>query len=227
MIIKNLRIFSQNVQKNNLIVNTILKVNVESNIIFIQELLWSTICSIPSSRNCEEESLVGVVNHPNWLTFSKSLETESDYPRVVTYVNIRLISLCFALCKNVINHRDILLILFFNNSDVLWLMNVYSDPLHSALKYLKNTEVNIWNLLIIMGNFNIHNNLWDPLFSHHSFISDDLVIITDLFKLELLNPTNQVPTRYSDNRHDSNSVINLMFLYNGLSKLDSHFIHPD
>ena len=143
MIIKNLRIFSQNVQKNNLIVNTILKVNVESNIIFIQELLWSTICSIPSSRNCEEESLVGVVNHPNWLTFSKSLETESDYPRVVTYVNIRLISLCFALCKNVINHRDILLILFFNNSDFLWLMNVYSDPLHSSLKYLKNTEVNI------------------------------------------------------------------------------------
>ena len=119
MIIKDLRIFSQNVQKNNLIMNTILKVNAEFNIIFIQELSWSTICSIPSSRNCEGESLVEVVNHSNWLTFFRSLETESNYPRIVTYVKIRLISLCFALCKDVINYRDILLISFFNNSDIL------------------------------------------------------------------------------------------------------------
>ena len=119
MIIKDLRIFSQNVQKNNLIVNTILKVNAEFNIIFIQELSWSTICSIPSFRNCEGELLVEVVNHSNWLTFSRSLETESNYPRIVTYVNIRLISLCFTLCKDVINHRDIL------------------------LKYLKDTKVDI------------------------------------------------------------------------------------
>jgi len=85
------------------------------------------------------------------------LETESNYPRVVTYINIRLISLHFALCKDIINHRDILLILFFNNNDVFWLMNVYSNSLHSALKYLKDTKVNIQNLLIMMGDFNIHN----------------------------------------------------------------------
>ena len=34
-------------------------------------------------------------------------------------------------------------------------MNVYSDSSHSALKYLKDAEVNIWNLLIITSNFNI------------------------------------------------------------------------
>jgi len=34
-------------------------------------------------------------------------------------------------------------------------MNVYSDASHSALKYLKNTEVNIRNLLIMVGDFNI------------------------------------------------------------------------
>jgi len=155
------------------------------------------------------------------------LETESDYPRVVTYVNIRLISLCFTLCKDVINHRDILLIFFFNNDDVFWLMNVYSDSLHSALKYLKDTEVNIQNLLIMMGDFNIHNNLWDPLFPHHSSISDNLLIIANSFNLELSNPTTQVPTRYSDDEHDSNSVINLMFLCNSSSEMDNHSIHPD
>ena len=37
MIIKDLRIFSQNVRKNNLIMNTILKLKAEYDIIFIQE----------------------------------------------------------------------------------------------------------------------------------------------------------------------------------------------
>jgi len=36
-------------------------------------------------------------------------------------------------------------------------MNIYSDTSHSALKYLKDTEVNINNLLIITGNFNIRD----------------------------------------------------------------------
>ena len=65
MIIKDLRIFSQNIHKNNLIMNTILKLKVDFDIIFIQELSWSTIRSISSSRNCEGESLVEVVNHSN------------------------------------------------------------------------------------------------------------------------------------------------------------------
>jgi len=139
--------------------NTILKLKVEYDIVFIQELSWSTIWTIPSSRSCEGELLVGVVNHPNWLTFFRSLESESDYSRVVTYINIRLISLQFALYKDIINHRDLLLISFFNNNDIFWLLNVYSDSSHTALKYLKDIKVNIQNLLIMIGDFNIHNNL--------------------------------------------------------------------
>jgi len=141
MIFKDLKIFLQNVRKNNLIVNTILELKMDFNIIFIQEPSWLTICIISSSRNCEEESLVGIANHPNWLIFFKSSEMESDYPRVVIYINIRLSPLCFSLCKDVINHKDILFILFFNNNNIFWLMNVYSNLSHTALKYLKDTEV--------------------------------------------------------------------------------------
>ena len=46
MIYNNLKIFSQNVCKNTLIVNTILETHSYFNIIFIQELLWSIIHSI-------------------------------------------------------------------------------------------------------------------------------------------------------------------------------------
>jgi len=38
-------------------------------------------------------------------------------------------------------------------------MNVYSDSFHTALKYLKDTEAYIHNLLIIIGDFSI----WDSL----------------------------------------------------------------
>jgi len=67
-------------------------------------------------------------------------------------------------------------------------MNI-SDSSQSALKYLKNTEANFQNFLIITGDFNIRDNLWDSLYFHHSFHSD-LFIIVDSFNLELSIPTN-------------------------------------
>jgi len=91
-------------------------------------------------------------------------------------------------------------------------MNVYSDASHSTLKYLKDTEVNIQNLLIMAGDFNIRDSLWDSSFPHHSSISNDLIIIADSFHLSLLSSTNQVPTRYTDNLNNTNLIIDLMFL---------------
>ena len=47
------------------------------------------------------------------------------------------------------------------------------------MKYLKNTEINIWNLFIMTRDFNIRDNLWDPLYPHYSSLSDNLFIIAD------------------------------------------------
>ena len=143
MILRDIKIFSQNVGKSSLVVNTILKVKTDFNIIFIQELPWSTVYSISSSTNSEGESLVGVINHLNWLTFIRNPETINNFSRVTIYINIRLSFLCFSLCRDIINFKDILLVLFFNNNNIFWLMNVYSDLSYSALKYLKDTEINI------------------------------------------------------------------------------------
>jgi len=43
MIVKNLKIFSQNVHKNSLIINTLLETLNQFDIILIQEPLWSEI----------------------------------------------------------------------------------------------------------------------------------------------------------------------------------------
>ena len=84
------------------------------NIIFIQKPSWFFIYSILSSKNSKEEELVGVFNHPNWATFFRNSMISDDSPRIITYINIRLTSLCFSLWKDAFNHRDISCISFFN-----------------------------------------------------------------------------------------------------------------
>ena len=106
-------------------------------------------------------------------------------------------------------------------------MNIYSDASHSALKYLKDTEASINNLLIMTDNFNIRDSLWDSSFPYHSSVSNNLIIIADSFNLELLIPTNSVPTRYSNTAGEVNSVIDLMLLQSRSIELNNHLIHSD
>ena len=157
MIYENLKIYFHNVYKNTLIVNTILKTFFDYNIIFIQELPWSIIWSIPSSTCSEGDVLIGAPYHPNWLSFARPPTMQSNSPRVMVYVSICLSSFHFLLQKDIINHKNILFISFFTNNICSFIMNIYSNTSHSALKYLKDTEVNISNLLIMTGDFNIRN----------------------------------------------------------------------
>ena len=83
------------------------------------------------------------------------------------------------------------------------------------------------NLLIMTGNFNIRDSIWDSSFPHHSSFSDDLMIIADSFNLKLSFPTNCVLTRYSDSDTRSNSVIDLIFLWSGSTEINTYSIHPD
>jgi len=106
-------------------------------------------------------------------------------------------------------------------------LNIYSDSSHTALKYLKDTEANIDNVILMTGDFNTRDSLWNFSFPFYSSIGNDLIIIADSFNLSLSSPTNPYPTRYSDTAGESNSVIDLMFLHYGSSKLDQHSILPE
>ena len=135
--------------------------------------------------------------------------------------------MCFSLWKDIHNHKYICCFSFFNNSSVFFMINIYSDNNHSALKYLKDTEANIHNVLIMTGDFNIRNSDWDLLYPFHSSYSDSLVEIADSLNLTLISFTQQIFTWYSDNRNNSNSVINLFFLQSNSLELNNHKIHPE
>ena len=77
------------------------------------------------------------------------------------------------------------------------------------------------------GDFNIRDNLWDPNFLHHSLHMNVLLKITDSFQLDLSKPTEFFHTRYLDNSHNSNSVIDLMFLQLDSEELNNYLVHPD
>ena len=67
------------------------------------------------------------------------------------------------------------------------MLNVYLDDYQNALKYLKDTEVNLQNALTIAGNFNIRNNICDLSYLFHLSHSNSLFEITDSLNLKLSN----------------------------------------
>ena len=91
----------------------------------------------------------------------------------------------FSLHKDIFNYKDINCFSFFNNNNIFFMLNIYSDNYQFALKYLKNTETNLQNILIIASNFNIRNNIWNSLYLFHLIHSNFLFDIADSLDLKL------------------------------------------
>jgi len=77
------------------------------------------------------------------------------------------------------------------------------------------------------GDFNIRDSIWDPNYLFHSYNSELLFDIADSFSLNISNPIKNVPTRFSDNNNNANSVLDLVFLHPSSPKFNCHVIHPD
>ena len=84
------------------------------------------------------------------------------------------------------NHRDINLISFFNNSIIFFIIDIYSDEQLTVLKYLKNIKVNIHNVLIITDDFNIRNNDWNSNYLYYLVYDNILMEVVDSFNLKLV-----------------------------------------
>jgi len=129
-------------------------------IFFVQKPPWNFICYAPSTVSLEEDKVVGASIHPDWTQVVRVPRDSEDVPRVMAFIHSRLSRL--SLRRDVVDHRDILLLSFFNRGECHFLMNVYSDDHHSAVKFMLDQIIDIPNLLYMGEDFNIRDAEWDP-----------------------------------------------------------------
>ena len=132
--------------------------------------------------------------------------------RVMCFIHSRLSRLCFALRRDIVDHRNIQLLSFFNRGRCQFLMNVYSDDLHIAVDFLSREALNIPNLLYMDGDFNIRDTKWDPSVLSYPAAGQSLRDLADSYSLVRSLPVLSVPTHYSDISGHANLVIDLIFL---------------
>ena len=74
------------------------------------------------------------------------------------------------------------------------MINIYSDDYQAALKYLKDTEANIYNVLVIAGDFNTRDMECDYSYPFYLSHNNSLLEITDSLDLKLSSSIHQVLT---------------------------------
>jgi len=159
MIRETLYIYSQNVRKNKMLTDTILETNKNNtDILFIQEPPRYITKYVSSPQNIKGTLLYSYPSYPEWTLYARQPTQQDDIPRVITYINKRISSLLALLCTDLIDHRDINLISLQINHRCSYAINMYSDDHQSAIKHLQDHEINIDNVLIMAGDFNIHDS---------------------------------------------------------------------
>jgi len=62
--------------------------------------------------------------------------SQENYPCIATYINKQILYLRFTLYTNLINHCDINVLVFYNDWDINFIINIYSDSNQIVLQTL-------------------------------------------------------------------------------------------
>ena len=181
-------------------------------IVFIQEPPWRHIRSAPSAHNKEGEDVVGPPMHPAWKLLMRPPQNGVP-PRVIAYVSTRLNSWRPAIRRDLVDHRDLLLLSLFLEGSITYLLNVYSDEEHTAIRFLADKQDDIPQLDYMGGDFNCHSNVWDGNVPHHRTTAISLLDSAASLGLDLALPLDPGPTHYPHDRRLRPSVIDLVFVH--------------
>ena len=112
------KVFSQNVQKNSIHVETLLVRHSNNyDIILIQEPPHREIRKAPSASSIEGEAVIGAPMHPEWLYLVRPQKPNERPPRVMAYVSKRLAKLRPSMRFDLVDHPDILAISLYNGDE--------------------------------------------------------------------------------------------------------------
>ena len=223
-----IRVFCQNVNRNYGYMDTLLaSLDGMYDLLLIQEPPWAFIRSAPSSSTRDGEDVVGPPISPNWGCVYRQSSLD-DPPRVATYFSHRIKPLRPSYRRDLIDHRDILVLSLGLGMGSALFANVYSDDNHTAISAL-HEGAEVWpNLLVMGGDFNVRHKNWDPDYRPDSNIhAERLVAAADRLGLTRCLPSVAGPTHFPFNRNLSPTVIDLIFVRDELSLQIVHHILPD
>src|SRR5215467_1047767 len=210
--LKDIRIFSQNVNRNYLHVDTLLEtLKYDFDILFIQEPPWRVIRQAPSPSNPDGEDVIGAPKHPDWTYMVRPPQRNLN-PRVMAYVSTRLSKLRPSLRRDLVDHRDIMFVSLFSGQDVINLLNVYNNGDNTAVHFLRQEMDNLPTCEYMGGDFNCHSEVWDPDVPHHRASAQALVDMASDLNLAWTPLSNPGDTHYPHDGSLNPSVIDLVFL---------------
>jgi Endonuclease-reverse transcriptase len=210
--IPKLCIFSQNVNGNYAYTDSLLSDLYENyDLLFLQEPPWWYIRAAPSSSSRDGTDVISGPLNPNWGCLVRPSGLDSP-PRIMVYFSNRIANLRPGLCRDLVNHRDILLFSLGLGEDTLFYANVYSDSQHTAISWLFDHVVELPGLQLMCGDFNMRHRSSDPGGPETSVHADRLLTVAGGCGLSLGLLTVAGPTHFSPQQGFGDTIIDLMFV---------------
>jgi hypothetical protein len=210
---------SFNVNRNYLYTETLLvhlSIQKKVDIIFLQEPPWRTIRHTPSVTNLEGEEVIGPPLHRDWNVIYHKPD-QSGNPRTICYVHKRLVKLRPSYRREIINHRDLLLLSLQVGGSEIFALNVYNDNRVTAVSFLKREGLIIPRLAIMTGDFNCHSMVWDLSYDSHGAVAACLLELVQDLELDWDPPANPGPTHVPHVETLNHTVIDLVFTPPGVA----------
>jgi hypothetical protein len=211
--------FSFNINKNYLYTETLLvhlSLQKKVDVIFLQEPPWRTIRQAPSVQSKEGKEVIGPPLHRDWNMIYRKPD-QSGNPRTMCYVHKRLVKFRPSYQREVIDHRDLLLLLLQVGGSEIFALNVYNDNRATTVSFLKREGLVIPCLSIMTGNFNCHSMVWDASYNFHGAAAAWLLKLTQDLELDWDPPVNPGPTHVPHVEGLNHMVIDLIFTPPGIA----------
>ncbi|PPQ93993.1 hypothetical protein CVT25_009841, partial [Psilocybe cyanescens] len=180
-------------------------------IVFIQEPPWRFVRTAPSTSRKSGDDVIGAPLHPSWLPMVRNPEPDTR-PRVMAYVSNRLKEFCPSMRRDLIDHRDVLILSLFANGQSYNLMNIYSDKTHTAALLLAEEAASLPPFVYMGGDFNIHSQEWDGGHHGHPGVATQLLNTAAELGLQWAPFVNPGPTFYPRIQGFRSTVIDLVFV---------------
>ena len=144
------------------------------------------------------EDVIGAPTNPDWGCIIRASSLE-DPPRVAVWFSNCIKTLRPHYRRDIIDHRDVLVISLGLRADSILLANVYSDATHTAINLLHKKVLELPRFHLMCGDFNVHSSRWDPEGPENNIYVDHLEAIAEWVGLSLSSPEVAGPTHFPYN----------------------------